>query len=202
MSADFSFFWHDYETFGIDPARDRPSQFAGRRTNAALEPVGEPLVLYCRPDADVLPHPDSVLITGITPQHALREGVPEPEFIRQIHAQLCRPGTCGAGYNSIRFDDEFTRHLLYRNFHDPYEREWCGGNSRWDLLDVVRLAHALRPEGLVWPVREDGATSFRLELLAKANALAHDKAHDALSDVDATIALARRLQQADRKSVV
>lgn len=195
MSAQQTFFWHDYETFGTDPARDRPSQFAGRRTTAELEPVGEPLVHYCQPAMDALPHPDAVLITGITPQLAQRDGVPEHEFARLIHAEFSRPNTCGVGYNSIRFDDEFTRHLFYRNFYDPYQREWFGGNSRWDLIDVVRLWHALRPEGLHWPQREDGATSFKLELLSKANGLAHDKAHDALSDVDATIALARRLKE-------
>ncbi|HUP91249.1 MAG TPA: exodeoxyribonuclease I [Solimonas sp.] len=194
--SDFTFYWHDYETTGADPARDRPAQFAGRRTTAELEPVGEPLVLYARPTADVLPHPDAVLLTGVTPQHALREGWPEHEFARAVHAELARPGTCGAGYNSIRFDDEMTRHLFYRNFHDPYEREWSAGNSRWDLIDAVRLWHALRPEGLEWPRREDGSTSFRLGHLASTNGLAHVQAHDALSDVDATIALARRLRAA------
>ena len=88
-----------------------------------------------------------------------------------------------------------TRHLLYRNFYDPYQREWFGGNSRWDLIDVMRLWHALRPAGLEWPQREDGATSFKLEHLTQANGLHHAQAHEALSDVDATIALARRLRE-------
>lgn len=194
MSPPSSFLWHDYETFGADPARDRPSQFAARRTNAELEPVGDPILLYCQPVIDVLPHPEACLLTGISPQLARDEGVPEYEFARQIAEAFGEPGTCGAGYNSIRFDDEVTRHLLYRNFFDPYEREWRGGNSRWDLIDVVRLWHALRPEGLEWPRREDGATSFKLEHLTAANGLIHSKAHDALSDVDATLALARRLR--------
>lgn len=191
-----SFLWHDYETFGIDASRDRIVQFAGRRTTAELEPIGEPLMIYCKPDPDLLPQPVSCLITGITPQLARREGLPEPQFIKLIHEQLAKPGTCGAGYNSIRFDDEFTRYALYRNFYDPYEREWRGGNSRWDLIDCVRLCHALRPEGIVWPRREDGSPSFRLEDLSAANGLTHEHAHDALSDVDATIGLARLLFQA------
>lgn len=195
MSAGPSFLWHDYETFGADPARDRPSQFAAQRTNTELEPIGEPLLLYCQPSIDVLPHPDACLLTGISPQQARELGVPEYEFARQIAEAFGQPGSCGAGYNSIRFDDEVTRHLLYRNFYDPYEREWRGGNSRWDLIDVVRLWHALRPQGLEWPKREDGATSFKLEHLSAANALNHARAHDALSDVEATIALARRLKQ-------
>jgi exodeoxyribonuclease-1 len=190
-----TFYWHDYETWGADPARDRPAQFAGLRTDADLNPLGEPLVLYCRPADDLLPQPDACLITGITPQLALERGLPEADFIGRIHTELARAGTCGAGYNSIRFDDEVTRYTLYRNLLDPYAREWRNGNSRWDLIDVMRLAHALRPEGIEWPRRDDGKTSFRLEDLSAVNGIAHESAHDALSDVYATIALARLLRE-------
>ena len=185
-----SLYWHDYETFGIDPARDRPAQFAGIRTDEELNVVGEPLVLYCRPSDDMLPQPESCLVTGITPQKAFAEGLNEAQFISLIERELAYPGTCGVGYNSIRFDDEFTRHSLYRNFHDPYAREWQNGCSRWDIIDMMRLMRAFRPEGIAWPVIE-GRPSFRLEALTEANGIAHEAAHDALSDVKATIALAR-----------
>jgi exodeoxyribonuclease I len=191
-----TFFWHDYETFGADPARDRPVQFAGVRTNAELEEVGDPVVLHCRPPPDYLPQPEACLITGITPQFALEHGVSEREFVAALHHELAQPGTCGVGYNSIRFDDEFTRHALYRNFFDPYEREWRNGNSRWDLIDVLRMARALRPDGLAWPDKEDGRPSFRLEDLTRANGIEHGQAHDALADARATLALARKLRTA------
>jgi exodeoxyribonuclease I len=191
----FSFYWHDYETWGADPRRDRPSQFAGIRTDADLNPIGEPLVVYCRPSDDMLPQPEACMITGMTPQQALREGVIEAEFIRRIQHELSAPGTCGVGYNTLRFDDEVTRNTLYRNFHDPYAREWQNGCSRWDIIDMVRLTHALRPEGIEWPLRESGVASFRLEALSAANGIAHESAHDALSDVRATIALARLIKQ-------
>jgi exodeoxyribonuclease-1 len=190
-----TFYWHDYETFGADPSRDRPVQFAGLRTDHELNPVGEPLVLFARPADDVLPHPQACLVTGISPQQALAEGVPESEFITRVHRELAEPGTCGAGYNSLRFDDEVTRYTLYRNFYDPYAREWQNGNSRWDIIDLVRTANALRPEGIEWPLREDGLPSFRLEDLTAANGISHEAAHDALSDVHATIALARLVRQ-------
>ncbi|MEO8011729.1 MAG: exodeoxyribonuclease I, partial [Dokdonella sp.] len=186
-----TFFWHDYETTGADSRRDRPAQFAGLRTDLDLQIVGEPVMFYCKPSADVLPHPQACLITGITPQFAEREGLIEAEFANIVHEELAAPGTCGVGYNSLRFDDEFTRQLLYRNFHDPYEREWKDGNSRWDLIDLMRMCHALRPEGIDWPLREDGAPSFRLEDLAHANRVTQLRAHDALSDVEALIGLAR-----------
>ncbi|MEH6550461.1 MAG: exodeoxyribonuclease I [Pseudomonadales bacterium] len=190
-----TFYWHDYETFGTDPSRDRPCQFAGIRTDFELNIIGEPLVEYCRPAADFLPQPMACLITGITPQLALQKGLPEADFIRQIHQELSQPGTCGVGYNSIRFDDEVTRYTLFRNFYDPYAREWQNGNSRWDLIDVVRLTYALRPEGINWPTREDGSPSFKLEQLTHANGIEQQGAHDALVDVKATIELARLIRK-------
>jgi len=184
-------YWHDYETFGIDPKRDRPVQFAGIRTDEELNIIGEPLVIYCRPANDFLPNPQACLVTGITPQLALEKGLSEAEFIAQIHAEFAQPGTCTVGFNNIRFDDEFTRYTLYRNFYDPYAREWQNGNSRWDIIDLLRLTNALRPDGIKWPKRDDGHTSFRLEALSQANNIAHESAHDALSDVLATIEVAR-----------
>ncbi len=193
--APLTFFWHDYETFGRVPRRDRPAQFAGVRADAELNEIGEPLTLFCQPAPDTLPDPESVLLTGITPQQALARGVPEREFAARIESELAREGTVGVGYNSIRFDDEVTRHLFWRNLIDPYAREWSNGCGRWDLLDVVRTCWALRPEGIEWPVGEDGRPSFKLELLTRANGLAHEAAHDALSDVRATLSLARLIHQ-------
>jgi exodeoxyribonuclease-1 len=192
-------YWHDYETWGATPSIDKPSQFAGIRTDENLEIIGEPLVHYCQPSVDCLPHPQACLITGISPQKAKEQGLPEPEFFKLIHQQLSQPGTCGVGYNSIRFDDEVTRYGLYRNFYDPYEREWKNGNSRWDIIDMVRLTYALRPDTLSWPMRDDGLPSFKLENLSAENGLEHTSAHDALSDVRATIALAKLIKQRQPK---
>ncbi len=196
--AEFSFFWHDYETFGVVPRRDRPVQFAGLRTDAELNEIGAPVMWFCRPAPDTLPDPESVLLTGILPQHALRQGLPEHEFAARIEAELARDGTNGVGYNSIRFDDEVTRFLFWRNLIDPYAREWQNGCGRWDLMDVVRCTWALRPEGIEWPTYPEGPMqgrpSFRLEHLTAANGLAHEAAHDALSDVRATLALARLIK--------
>jgi len=189
-----TFYWHDYETWGVNPSQDRPSQFAGIRTDLDFNIIGEPLVQYCQPPQDLLPQPDACLITGITPQLTQREGLREYEFIANIHRELSKPGTCGVGYNSIRFDDEVTRFALYRNFYDPYAREWQNGNSRWDIIDMVRACRALRPDGIEWPLNDDGKPSFKLEHLTAANHLQHEAAHDALSDVHATIAVAKLIK--------
>ncbi|MFN3914119.1 MAG: exodeoxyribonuclease I [Aquabacterium sp.] len=196
MAGDFTFYWHDYETFGREPRRDRPAQFAGIRTDAELNEVGAPLMVYCQPAPDFLPDPEACLLTGIVPQTCLAQGLPEHAFAEAIERELAQPNTVGLGYNTIRFDDEITRHLFWRNLIDPYGREWQNGCGRWDLLDVVRCTWALRPEGINWPKHDDGRPSFKLEHLSAANGLAHEAAHDALSDVRATIALARLIRQA------
>lgn len=207
------FLWHDYETFGTEPAVDRPCQFAAQRTDRGLNPVGDAVVMYCAPADDVLPHPEACLVTGITPQEAKRKGLVEAEFAEKIAELMMVPHTCSAGYNNIRFDDEVTRHLFYRNLMDPYEREWRNGNSRWDLINLARMCYALRPEGIEWPMVRSAPDiagdesaeehrdapmrpSFRLEDLAKANGIEHGRAHDALADVHATIDLARLLERA------
>jgi exodeoxyribonuclease-1 len=191
-----TFLWHDYETFGAQPRRDRPAQFAAIRTDANLNELGEPMMWYCQPAPDFLPDPQSCLITGITPQLCLERGVPEHQFAAAIEKAFSLPGTIGVGYNTIRFDDEITRFMFWRNLIDPYAREWQNECGRWDLLDVVRTAYALRPDGIQWPTKPEGGPSFKLTDLTAANDLAHDAAHDALSDVRATIALARLIKTA------
>lgn len=190
-----SIFWHDYETFGTHPAKDRPAQFAGIRTDLDLNIISEPETFYCKQASDYLPAPEAILITGITPQLANLKGIAETEFMGRIQTLFSQPNTCVAGYNSLRFDDEVTRYGFYRNFIDPYAREWQNGNSRWDIIDLVRACYAFRPEGINWPRREDGSPSFKLELLTQANGLSHEKAHDAMSDVYATIAMAKLIKE-------
>lgn len=191
-----TFLWFDLETFGRSPRESRIAQFAAIRTDTALQPVGAPISLFCRPADDVLPEPEAALITGLTPQAVLAAGRCEAEFMAVLHEQFSQPGTCALGYNTLRFDDEFIRFGFYRNFFDAYEREYAGGNSRWDLLDVMRMLYALQPDALQWPLREDGQTSFKLEHLAKANGCLEGEAHEALSDVRSLISLARKAKAA------
>ena len=193
-----TYYWHDYETFNLNAQRAHAAQFAGVRTDEDFNIIAEPLVLYCKPNLDSLPDPDSCIITGITPQIAEQKGVTEAEFIKRIHQELSAPNTCALGYNTLRFDDEVTRSLLYRNFYDPYAREWQNNCSRWDLIDVVRTCYALRPDGINW-VYEEQKPLLKLDRLSIANNIAHENAHDALSDVYATIELAKLIKQKQPK---
>jgi exodeoxyribonuclease-1 len=191
--------WHDYETWGADTRRDRPAQFAAIRTDLDLNIIGEPIEFYCELANDYFPAPGACFVTGLTPQKVNRLGMPEAHFIRKINDMFSEPNTTVAGYNSIRFDDEITRQSLYRNFEDPYAREWKNGCSRWDIIDLVRTCYALRPEGINWPTNDEGVVSFRLELLTKANEISHEGAHDAISDVIATIEMAKLIKQKQPK---
>ncbi len=191
--------WYDIETFGLHSRYDRIAQFAALRTDEAFNPLEDPIVLYGKLSPDYLPDPLACLKTGITPQQVNKCGLFEAELIREIDSHFSRPGTCVLGFNNIAFDDEFIRNLYYRNFYDPYRREWAEGNSRWDILNVVRAARDFRPEGINWPFNEEGRPSVKLELMSGANNLAHTHAHDALSDVQATIALAKLIHDKQPK---
>ena len=190
-----TFFFYDLETSGLNPRQDRIMQFAGQRTDMNLEPIGEPYNLLVTLNDDTLPSPDALMVTGITPQKTVEEGYTEAQFARMLSEEIFTPDTIAVGFNNIRFDDEFIRHLLWRNFNDPYEWSWKDGRSRWDLLDVVRLTRALRPEGIKWPLDDKGEPSNRLELITSANGIAHENAHDALADVTALIAVTKLIKQ-------
>lgn len=194
-----SYFFYDLETSGLNQRYDRIMQFAGQRTDANLKPIGEPVNILVKMSEDALPSPSAIAVTKITPQQTLMDGISEAEFCKYVTEEIFTPNTVALGYNTVRFDDEFMRATLWRNFYDPYEWEWKDGRSRWDLLDVVRLTRALRPEGINWPVTEDGKATNRLELLTKCNGLSHEHAHDALSDVYATIAVAKLIREKQPK---
>lgn len=198
-SASKSYYFYDLETSGFNPRTDRIMQFAGQRTDMELTPIGDPHNILIKLTEDILPDPQAIMVTGITPQQTIMEGITEVEFIKIFNSQIATPGTVFVGFNNLRFDDEFIRAINYRNFYDPYRWHWDEGRSRWDLLDLVRMTRALRPEGINWPNNDDGTPTNRLELVAKANGLEHTKAHDALSDVLVTIKLAQLIEEKQPK---
>ena len=194
-----TFFFYDLETSGLKQREDRIMQFAGQRTDMSLEPIGEPVNMLVKMTDDALPSPGAISVTKITPQQTLMDGISEPEFCRMVTEEIFTPGTCAVGYNTVRFDDEFMRATLWRNFYDPYEWEWKDDRSRWDMLDVVRMTRAIRPNGIEWPYTEDGVPTNRLELITKLNGMKHEHAHDALSDVYATIEVAKLIREKQPK---
>ncbi|AGS06946.1 exodeoxyribonuclease I [Candidatus Profftella armatura] len=194
IDGNSTFLWYDYETFGLNVRRDRPFQFAAIRTDIMLNTIDNPIMLYCKPAPDFLPDPRACLITKITPQFCLNNGIPEYKFASIIEKIFLKPGTISVGYNTILFDDEITRFMFWRNLINPYEREWKNNCSRWDLINVIKAFYVLSPYGITWPYKNNGKPSFKLEHLSFVNNLSHKKAHDALSDVRATLGLARLIR--------
>ena len=194
-----TFFFYDLETSGLSSSDDRIMQFAGQRTSLDLKPIGEPFNILVKLNDDTLPSPGAILTTKITPQKTLAEGIQENELAKILSDEVFHMNTIAVGFNSIRFDDKFVQHLFWRNFYDPYEWQWRDGRSRWDMLDVVRMTRALRPEGINWPVTEEGKPTNRLELITKLNGISHESAHDALSDVNALIDVTKLIKDRQPK---
>ena len=192
--AGLSFYFYDLETSGISPRWDRIMQFGGQRTDLSLKPICKPYKFIIKLDDDVLPQPDAILTHSITPQKTRADGISERQFLHFFIDKIVAKETIFVGYNNIRFDDEFIRFALWRNFFDAYEWQWQEGCSRFDLLDVARMTRALRPDGINWPFAPDGKPTVRLELMAAINKLGHPSVHDALSDVKAEMALSRLLR--------
>jgi exodeoxyribonuclease-1 len=190
-----NFFFYDLETSGLNPRTDRIMQFAGWRTDMDLNPIGDPINILVKMSEDTLPSPGAIMVTKITPQSTLQDGLSEAEFCEYITNEIYTPNTIAVGYNSIRFDDEFMRNIFWRCFYDPYEWQWKDGRSKWDLLDVVRMTRALRPEGINWPFTKEGKATNKLELMTKENGISHEHAHDALSDVEALISVTRLIKE-------
>lgn len=194
-----TFFFYDLETSGLDARADRIMQFAGQRTDMNFNPIGDPVNILVKMNEDTLPSPYAIMVTKITPQSTLMDGFTEVEFCKYVTDEIFTPGTIAMGYNSVRFDDEFMRHIFWRCFYDPYEWQWKDGRSKWDLLDVVRMTRALRPEGIEWPFTDEGKATNRLELITKLNGISHEHAHDALSDVEALIDVTRLIKERQPK---
>ena len=189
-----TFFWYDYETFGIDPSVAGIAQFAGLRTDLDLNIIGDPVMWYCKPNDDMIPDPMAVMVTGILPELCLNKGLNEPQFARHILAEMTQANTISIGFNSMKFDSIVTRFLNWRTLNPPYDHEYYQGCGRSDLLPLLRAVYAFEPDALKWVMHDNGEPSLKLTDMTAANQLVHHAAHDALSDVLATIALAQLIK--------
>ncbi|NBS12029.1 MAG: exodeoxyribonuclease I [Gammaproteobacteria bacterium] len=189
--------WYDYETSGRDPSLDRPIQLGWLRTPLSCTTSDEAASQFIRLPDDVLPSPGALMVHQIIPEQHQKLGMTEAELAASLEA-LITPGTWVAGYNSRRFDDRFTQHVLYRSLRDPYRWQFAEGRGRFDLYPVVLAYYALRHAAVRWPEDADGTPRFRLDRLGPLNGLDRGlRAHDAAADVTVTARLAAQLQQYD-----
>lgn len=184
----FNFF--DTETTGVSSS-DQILQFGSIGTDANLvNNLGENNI-FCKMRPDVIPHPMATLTHKISIKTLNEKGMSEIEFSRKVNEIMMEKSlTCNLGYNTLRFDDQKVRELFFRNLMDPYAREWKNLNSRSDIFSLVKMINVIKPDVINWFYDDNGKKSLRLEHLAKVNSIKQTNAHDALSDVEATIGLA------------
>jgi len=194
------FAFHDYETLNIDnkttQGAAKPIEYAGIITDIDLNEVPDGRHhKIIKPPIDVIGNPNAFLVHGVDPEMAEKVGVSEFEFAEWIGQLYGKDGTVIAGYNSIKFDSEVTRHTRFRNLLPSYTPEFENGNFQLDVMKVVMMAYSMSPGVLNFPKKDDGNDSLRLEDLTAANGIDHKDAHSALSDVEATINLAKLIKE-------
>ena len=192
-----TYLFYDTETTGLNPAFDQVLTFAAIRTDTRLNEISrEEIVVKLRPD--VVPSPGAFLTHRLTPE-VLETGVSEYEAALKIHRLFNTPDTISCGYNSLGFDDEFLRFLFYRNLLDPYAHQFARGCSRMDMLPVTVIYRLFCQNVLSWPSLENGKGTLKLEFISRENGFTTSgRAHEAMSDVEALLALARQFSSEDK----
>lgn len=187
-----TYLFYDIETSGLNPAFDQVLQFAAIRTDKDLNEIARHEIRVAL-RKDVLPAPEAV-ITHMISLENMQQGISEVVGIQQIHQLLNEPGTISVGYNTLGFDDEFLRFSFYRNLFTPYTHQYANECSRMDIYPILIFYYLFAKDGINWPMR-DNKLSLKLEELIVHNQLAEGQAHDAMVDVQATVALAKLLKR-------
>ena len=184
-----TYLFYDIETTGLNKCFDQVIQFAAIRTDLALKEL-ERYECYIKINQDVLPSPMAFITHRISLSTLEEKGVNELEAMVQIHKLFNIPGTISVGYNTLRFDDEFLRFSFYRNLLPPYTHQYANGCSRMDIYPMTVMYHLYKKERLNWP-----ENNLKLENISRKNNFADGAAHNAMTDVIATLNLARCLHQ-------
>lgn len=179
-----TFLFYDIETTGLHKAFDQVLQFAAIRTDLELnELTRHELIVKLNPDT--IPSP-AAMITHHMRLADIAKGISEFDAIKQIHQWLNYPGTISVGYNTLGFDDEFLRFSFFRNLLPPYTHQYANDCGRMDLYPITVMYSLFKRSILEWPEK------LKLEQLNTLNQLSEGRAHHAMVDVEATLALAKR----------
>jgi len=189
-----TYLFYDTETSGLNKCFDQILQFAAIRTDLNLSEL-ERYHFWIKLNPDTVPTPRAVLTHQISLNQLATQGLCEYEAIKSIHELFNTPLTISVGYNNLGFDDEMLRFAFYRNLLPPYTHQYANGCGRLDLYPMTLLYYLFQPEILTWP-QIDNQPTFKLEHLSRTNQLISStaQAHDAITDVKATLMLAQRLQ--------
>jgi exodeoxyribonuclease-1 len=192
------FVFYDFETTGTSVIYAQPLQFAAIVTDENFN-VLDTVDWRCRIAPHILPAPYALKVTNLAPEQVTNNNLQSAfEFAQNLHQFLEKwQPAIWIGYNTISFDEPMLRQLFYQNLQPNIYATSMNGNSRLDVMKMVWAAHSLRPEILTFPENDKGKTSFKLDQLAPANGFAHESAHDALADVEATIFILNKIKTAD-----
>jgi exodeoxyribonuclease-1 len=185
-----TYLFYDIETTGLNKAFDQILHFAAIRTDLNFNEI-ERYEIKIRLNPDIIPSPYAML-THHMRLHEIADGISEYAAVKQIHQLINTPGTISLGYNTLSFDDEFLRFSFYRNLLPPYTHQYANQCGRMDIYPMTLMYFLFKPSVLNWPKKE-GKISLKLEELNNANQFVTGRAHHAMVDVEATLALAKKL---------
>lgn len=184
-----TYLFYDIETTGLNKAFDQLLHFAAIRTDLNLNEIAR-YELKVKLNPDVVPSPYA-FITHHMSLSDIQNGISEYDAILRIHQWMNEPGTISVGYNTLGFDDEFLRFSFYRNLLPPYTHQYANGCGRMDLYPMTIMYHLFKKDILSWP-EVNGEIRLKLELLNKHNQFIDGPSHNAMVDVEVTLALAKR----------
>ncbi len=185
-----TYLFYDIETTGLNKAFDQVLHFAAIRTDLNFKALNR-YELIVKLNPDIIPSPEALIVHRMK-LGDISKGISEYEAVKKIHAWMNEPGTISLGYNTLGFDDEFLRFSFYRNLLPPYTHQYANQCSRMDVYPMTILYYLFKNTTLAWP-KINGGISLKLENIKSANNFVSGCAHNAMVDVEATIALAKQL---------
>jgi exodeoxyribonuclease-1 len=192
------FIFYDLETTGLSHAFDQPLQLAAIRTDENFVEK-ERVNIRCQLAPHILPSPQALVVTGVTPEQLTDSSLPSLlEFAQQV-AELTErwAPAIWVGYNTIQFDEEVLRQMFYQNLLPNVFATQFNGNTRFDILPAIYAVYVRNPDLMTWYADASDRLSFKLDRLAPANGFVAHNAHDALGDVEATIHIAKLIASKD-----
>mgnify|MGYP000267572664 FL=1 len=149
----------------------------------------------CKLSPGVVPEAMALLVNKTTPKMLKETNLSHYQMIRQLVDKFKKwKNSTFIGYNSINFDEEFLRRTLFKNLDYPYLTV-TNGNERADLFSLTRASYLYYPNCIKTPISAKNNPVFKLDKLAPMNGIKHDDAHSAISDVLATVEIAKLLSK-------
>lgn len=188
ISTKLTYLFYDIETTGLDKSFDQVLQFAAIRTDQELNELSREQ-FYVKLSPDIIPSPYATMTHRIAISKT-QSGLTELEAIQKIHGLMNEPGTISCGYNTLGFDDEFLRFSFYRHLLRPYTHQYLNNCGRMDIYPMTVMYYLYNNSVIKWPDNK-GKPSLKLEDINTSNQFFLGSAHDAMVDVEVTLALAK-----------